>query len=168
MIASTLTEQPGILKSAALLPPRLTLGSTMVVHGISKLKKEGTEKHVPFFEQLGFKPGRPWVLALGITEVASGISAILGVATRITALAVLVTQAVAIGKVHGSKGFNNQQGGYEFNLALMGSALTLLMRGPGSVSVHSVLESRVKRRELRRFKLLPRQRKGSWLLDLLG
>ena len=71
MIAATLTEQPGILKSAALLPPRLTLGSTMVFHGLSKLKKEGTEKHVPFFEQLGFKPGRPWVCTLSWNCVAS-------------------------------------------------------------------------------------------------
>ncbi|WP_224248539.1 DoxX family protein [Hyalangium gracile] len=168
MIAATLTEQPGILKSAALLPPRLSLGSTMLFHGYSKLTKEGVQQHSPMFEQMGFKPGRPWVVALGLTEVVSGVSAILGVATRLTALAVLVTQAVAIGKVHASKGFSNQEGGYEFNLALVGTALTLLLRGPGSLSVHSVLESRVKRRELRRFKLLPRQRKSSRLLDLLG
>lgn len=168
MIAATLTEQPGILKSAALVPPRLSLGSTMVFHGLSKLKKEGVEQYTGFFEQIGFKPGKPWVIALGVTELVSGISAILGVATRFTALAVLVTQGVAIAKVHGSKGFDNTKGGYEFNLALIGSALTLLLRGPGSVSVHSALESRVKRRELRRFKLLPRQRSRSRLLDLLG
>ncbi|MFL5344514.1 MAG: DoxX family protein [Hyalangium sp.] len=168
MITAILTEQPGILKSAALLPPRLALGSTMVFHGLSKLKKEGTEQHASFFEQMGFKPGKPWVLALGVTEVLSGVSAILGVATRLTALAVVATQAMAIAKVHGSKGFNNQEGGYEFNLALMGTALALLLRGPGGASLHSALERRVKRRELRHFKLLPRQRRISRLLDLLG
>lgn len=168
MIAATLTEQPGILKSAALVPPRLSLGSTMVVHGMSKLKKEGTEQHIGFFEQLGFKPGKPWVLALGVTELAAGVSAILGIGTRLSALAVLVTQAVAIRKVHAPKGFNNQEGGYEFNLALVSTALALLLRGPGSLSVHGLLERRVKRRELRHLKLLPRQRKGSLLIELLG
>lgn len=168
MIASVLTEQPGILKSAALLPPRLSLGSTMVFHGLSKLKKEGTEQMAPYFEQLGFKPGKPWVLALGITELVAGVSAILGVATRFTALAVLGSQAVAIRKVHGPKGFDSTKGGYEFNLGLMSTALALLLRGPGRLSVHSLLERRAKRRELLRFKLLSRQRTVSRLLDLLG
>ncbi len=168
MIAATLTEQPGILKSAALVPPRLALGSTMVFHGMSKLKKEGTAQHAPFFEQLGFKPGKPWVVALGITEVLSGVSAILGIATRLTALAVIATQAVAIRKVHLSKGFSNLEGGYEFNLGLIGTALALLLRGPGRVSVHSALERRAKRRELGYLKLLPRQRRISRLLELLG
>ncbi|ADO70876.1 DoxX family protein [Stigmatella aurantiaca] len=168
MIVATLTEQPSLLKSAALLPPRLSLGSTLVFHGLSKLKKEGVEKTAPMFEQLGFKPGKPWVIALGITEVVSGVSALLGVATRLTALAVLTTQAIAIGKVHGPKGFDNLKGGYEFNLALVGTALTLLLRGPGTFSVHSALETHAKRRELRRFKFLSRQRSRSRLLDLLG
>jgi putative oxidoreductase len=168
MMTATLTEQPGILKAAALMPPRLALGSTMVFHGLSKLKKDVSEKQAPFFEQMGFKPGKPWVLALGITEVLSGVSAILGVATRVTALAVIATQAVAIAKVHRSKGFSNEKGGYEFNLALVSTALALLLRGPGSVSVHSALEHRAKRRELRHFKLLPRQRRVSRFLDLLG
>lgn len=168
MFAAALTEQPGILKSAALVPPRLSLGSTMIFHGWSKLKKEGMEQTVPFFEQIGFKPGKPWVLALAITELAAGVSAILGVATRLSALAVLGTQAVAIRKVHASKGFDNTKGGFEFNLALMSDALALLLRGPGRFSVHSLLERGVKRRELRRLKLLRRQRTGSRLLDLLG
>lgn len=168
MFAATLTEQPDILKSAALLPPRLSLGSTMIFHGLSKLKKEGTAQHAPMFEQMGFKPGKPWVIALGLTEVLSGVSAILGVATRLTAFAVLATQAIAIRKVHAPKGFSNLKGGYEFNLALVSTALALLLRGPGRLSVHSLIEQRVKRRELRRFKLLRRQRTGALALDLLG
>ncbi|MBZ4399164.1 DoxX family protein [Myxococcus sp. MISCRS1] len=168
MNSVTLTEQPDLLKAAALLPPRLSLGSTMVVHGIAKLRKEGTEQHAGFFEQLGLKPARPLVLATGVTEVLAGVGAILGIATRPAAVAVLVTQAFAIAKVHGSKGFDNTKGGFEFNLALCAIALGLLLRGPGRLSVHSAVESKVKRKELRRFKLLPRQRRGSRLLDLLG
>ncbi|AKF78987.1 putative oxidoreductase [Myxococcus fulvus] len=168
MNSVTLTEQPDFLKAAALLPPRLSLGSTMVVHGIAKLRKEGTEQHAGFFEQLGLKPARPLVLATGVTEVLAGVGAILGIATRPAAVAVLVTQAFAIAKVHGSKGFDNTKGGFEFNLALCAIALGLLLRGPGRLSVHSAVESQVKRKELRRFKLLPRQRRGSRLLDLLG
>ncbi|MFP2960674.1 DoxX family protein [Myxococcus sp. 1LA] len=168
MNVATLTEQPSVLKAAALLPPRLSLGSTMVVHGIAKLRPEGTEQHAGFFEQLGLKPGKRWVIATGVAELLAGVSSILGIATRPAALAVLVTQAVAVAKVHGSKGFDNTKGGFEFNLALGAIALGLLLRGPGPISVHSAIERRVKRKELRRFRLLPRQRRRSMLLDALG
>ncbi|MFP2926222.1 DoxX family protein [Pyxidicoccus sp. 3LG] len=168
MNVATLTEQPSILKAAALLPPRLSLGSSMVVHGLSKLRPEGTAQTAGFFEQLGIKPARPWVLATGAAELFAGISTILGIATRPAALAVLVTQAMAIAKVHAAKGFDNTKGGFEFNLALSAIALGLLLRGPGQLSVHSAVERKVKRKELRRFRLLPRQRRGSLLLDILG
>jgi len=168
MNVATLTEQPSILKAAALLPPRLSLGSTMVVHGVTKLRREGTELNAGFFEQVGIKPGKPWVIATGVAEVLAGLSSILGIATRPAALAILVTQAVAVAKVHGSKGFDITKGGYEFNLALGAIALGLLLRGPGPISVHGAIEHKVKRRELRRLRLLPRQRRGSVLLDALG
>ncbi|NBD12851.1 MULTISPECIES: DoxX family protein [Corallococcus] len=163
-----LDERPSMLKSAALLPARLSLGATMIQHGVAKLKKGGTEQHSGMFEQLGFKPGRPWVLATGITELVAGVSSILGIATRFTALSVIVTQAVAIAKVHGKNGFDITKGGYEFNAALIAIALGTLMRGPGRLSLYGALERRVKRRELRHFRLLPRQRRRSALLDALG
>jgi putative oxidoreductase len=168
MNVAMLTEQPGFLKAAALLPPRLSLGSAMVFHGLSKLRKEGTAQTDGFFEQLGIKPAKPWVLATGWTELLASVSSILGIATRPMAVAVLVTQALAVTKVHLSKGFDNTQGGYEFNLAPGAIALGLLLRGPGPLSLHSAVERKVKRKELGRFRLLPRQRKGSMLLDLLG
>lgn len=168
MNAVMLTEQPDILKSAALLPPRLSLGSTMVVHGLAKLRREGTETHVGFFEQLGIRPARPLVLATGVAELLSGVSAILGFATRPAALAVLATQAVAIAKVHGSKGFDITKGGYEFNLALCAIALGLLVRGPGRLSLSEALGEWTRRRERRRLRWLPRQRRASRLLDVLG
>ncbi|MBZ4417630.1 DoxX family protein [Myxococcus sp. RHSTA-1-4] len=168
MNVAMLTEQPSILKAAALVPPRLALGSSMVVHGVSKLRKEGAEQAAGFFEQIGLKPARPLVLATGLTELLAGVSSILGFATRPAALGVLITQAFAIAKVHASKGFDSSKGGFEFNLALASIALGLLLRGPGQISVHSALERKAKRKELRRLRLLPRQRRRSVLLDLLG
>ena len=168
MAVATMTALEGQLANHSALPLRATLGSTMLYHGISKLKPEGLEQTSRFFESLGLEPARPLALATAWTETLADVLSVLGIGTRVAALSILATQAVAIAKVHASKGFDNTKGGYEFNLALIGSALTLLLRGPGSVSVHSALESRVKRRELRRFKLLPRQRSRSRLLDLLG
>jgi putative oxidoreductase len=163
-----LTEQPEYLKHGALVPPRLALGSTMLFHGAKKLSKAGLDKHAPFFEKVGITPARPWVLATGLVEFGAGLLAIAGLGTRVAALGVLATQSVAIAKVHRKNGFASDKQGYEFNLALCAMALGLLLRGPGRFSVHSLLERAAKKRELKGFRFLPRQRKLSRFLEALG
>jgi len=69
-----------------------------------------------------------------------GVSALLGFLTRPAALAVLITQAVAIAKVHAKNGYDVAKGGYEYNVALMAIAAGLLVAGPGLFSVHEELE----------------------------
>jgi putative oxidoreductase len=128
-------------KDAGFLPMRAALGGTMIYHGLSKLKEEENRQEAgQMFEQIGIRPGRPLAVATGIAEVFAGVSAVLGFLTRPAALAVLVTQGVAIAKVHGKKGFDVAQGGFEFNLALMAIALGLFFAGPGLFSVHEQLE----------------------------
>jgi len=127
-------------KDAAFLPMRAALGTTMVYHGLSKLKEEGREKGAQSFSELGIKPGKAWVIATGVAEVFAGASALLGFLTRPAALAVLITQAVAIAKVHARNGFDITKGGYEYNVALMAIAAGLLVAGPGMFSVHEELE----------------------------
>jgi putative oxidoreductase len=108
------------------------------------------------FEALGIHPPRFWVVATGLTEVLAGALSIAGLFTRLGAAAVLVTQGMAIAKVHGQKGFNNQEGGFEFNLALMAIAAGLLLSGPGKISAHEVMERRIQLRP--RFFMRPRKR----------
>ena len=96
----------------------------------------------------------------------AGASAILGLGTRLGALAVVVTQAVAIAKVHAPKGFPNPAGGYEFNLLLVAVALGLLVAGPGELSGHEVVERLLEGRGGWRA-LLPRRRRAARLVRLL-
>jgi len=124
-----------------LLPARAALGSTMLFHGVQKLRD--WEKVGRSFQSMGISPGRPWALATALAETFAGASALLGVLTRPGALAVLVTQSVAITKVHGTKGFDVTKGGYEFNVALMAIAAGLLLAGPGHVSVHQSFDRAV-------------------------
>lgn len=131
-------------KEAAFVPMRATLGATMLYHGVQKVRGPG--QAAGMFESLGFKPGERWARLTGLAEVLGGATAILGIGTRLGALAVLATQAVAIGKVHGPKGFSNVTGGYEFNLALIGMAAALLAAGPGIISAHELVERRLERR----------------------
>jgi putative oxidoreductase len=47
--------------------------------------------------------------------------------------------AVAVFTVHLKNGFFSMNGGYEFNLALAGMALTLLITGAGALSLDAAL-----------------------------
>src|SRR5207253_10045420 len=88
-----------------------------------------------------------------------GFASLLGFLTRPAALAVLVTQLVAIAKVNGKKGFDITKGGFEYNLVLIAIAVGLLVSGPGGFSLHEVLEhlaeGRGPRRMLRKFRPSP-------------
>lgn len=133
-------------KDVALVPIRATLGATMLYHGLPKLRREHAEQTGQMLEQMGIRPGRTFAKVAGWAEVLGGVTSLLGFATRVGALGVLATQLVAIGKVHGPKGFSNLSGGYEYNLTLVAIALGVLVSGPGALSLHELLERRVQRK----------------------
>ena len=85
---------------------------------------------------------------------------------RPAALAVLVTQAMAIKKVHGAKGFATHRGGYEFNLGLMATAAAMLLGGPGRYSLSALLRRATAPRGLRRF--VPGRRRRGFVATLLA
>jgi putative oxidoreductase len=138
-------------KEGALVPTRAALGASMIFHGLGKLKGEAPEKTGNMFEQIGIRPGKPLAVATGIAEMFAGVGAILGLWTRPAALAVLVTQAVAINKVHAKNGYDITKGGFEYNLALMAIAGALLFAGPGLFSAHEGLERLAEGRGARKY-----------------
>jgi putative oxidoreductase len=133
-------------KEAALIPPRAALGASMVYHGLGKLRGDAPEQVGGWFESVGLRPGKHLAVATGIAEVFAGVGAIVGLWTRPAALAVLVTQAFALGKVHAKNGFDITKGGFEYNVALMCIAGTLLIAGPGMFSAHEGIERLVEGR----------------------
>lgn len=161
---------PGRWKEAAeevsSVPARLALGTTMTYHGASKLSPDGREQTAQFFESIGIKPGPVWATAVGITEALAGLCFLTGIATRPAAVGVLVTQGVAVAKVHKEKGFRIEEGGYEFNVALMAIALGHLIAGPGKVSAHWGVKKAV-RRKLGWRGLLGRPHRRELIIDLL-
>jgi putative oxidoreductase len=146
-------------KEMALIPPRAALGASMVYHGLGKLREGGPQQTSQFFESIGLRPGKRLAVATGIAEAFAGIGAILGLGTRPAALAVLVTQGVAIAKVHAKNGFDITKGGFEYNIALMCVAAALLIAGPGMFSAHEgierVVEGRGAKRVLRKVRPSP-------------
>jgi putative oxidoreductase len=141
------------------------LGATMLYHGVEKLRNP--EQSSGQFESLGIKPAGFWSRATAIVEAAAGFLTLAGWLVRPAALAVLVTQAVAIKKVHAPKGFATYRGGYEFNLGLMSTALALLVGGPGRYSLSRLVRHAAEPHGWRRWRWALRRRRG-FLPALLG
>lgn len=161
LLSANAAPKSTVLSDLAAVPPRLALGSSMVYHGTAKLRGQGPEQTGQFFEAVGIKPGVTMARVAGWAEALSGALTMLGLGTRIAALTVLATQAVAVQKVHAAKGYDIMKGGYEYNLAIVGIALALLLRGPGRLSLHEGLERLVEGRGARR--LASRARPGPLL-----
>ena len=122
---------------------RLVLDVIFVAHGAQNLFGSfggpGLKGTAVFFEQVGIRPGRPMALLAGLAEFVGGILVAVGFLTPLAAVALIAVMVVAVLAVHLKNGFFAQDGGYEFNLALAGMALTLLLAGAGALSLDSVL-----------------------------
>lgn len=98
-----------------LLIVRLVIGITLAAHGSQKLLGwfggGGIAGTGPFFEQLGFRPGRLHAALAGIAETGGGLLLAAGLLTPLAAAAILGVMVVAVGSVHGKKGFFLQNGG---------------------------------------------------------
>ena len=78
------------------------------------------------------KPGMgPVGYLVAIGQFFGGLGLVVGVLTRFSAAALIVVMLGAIFMVHLKNGFSVQGGGYEFNLALIGMLLAVLIAGPG-------------------------------------
>ena len=132
-----------MLADLGLLGLRLALGLVFLGHGAQKgfgaFGGPGLEGTTGFIGSLGLRPARFWALAAAGGELLAGLLLVLGLFTPLAALLVVATMAVAIAKVHGAKGFFLQNGGYEYNLVLLISALALAATGPGALSIDGLL-----------------------------
>ena len=122
---------------------RAIIGGIFVSHGGQKLfgwfEGSGLEATSQGFESMGMRPGRVHATAASATEIASGTLALLGLAPPLAASGITATMLTAIHRVHKKNGFFNTNGGYEFNLLLIGAALALAEAGPGEPSLDSAL-----------------------------
>ena len=121
----------------ALLVLRIVLGAIMIAHGYHKVFG-GMAHTVQFISSLGL-PG--WTAYLSAyAEFFGGILIILGLLTRLAALAILIDMLVAIAKVHWKNGLVGQ-GGFEFPLALAAIAFALILFAGGPIAADAIRRS---------------------------
>src|SRR4029078_4845181 len=120
------------------LPIRILSGIAFMTHGLPKLFNiAGTGD---FFANMVGLPAA-MALPIGLLEVIGGIALLAGVLTRIASILFIIEMIGSTIVAKLSKGFI---GGYELDLLLMAISISLLLTGPGRISV----EWNVLKREL--------------------
>ncbi len=138
-----------IADSLALLMVRIPLGIIFIAHGSQKLfgafGGSGLTATFTAFEQKLDIPPVLTLLAV-IAEFGGGVAVLCGFLTRISAFGIACVMAGAIYKVTGANGFflnisclPGKGHGIEYNLALMGMALSLVFGGAGKWSFDRLL-----------------------------
>jgi putative oxidoreductase len=76
---------------------------------------------------------------VSIGEFFGGIGLIVGFLTRFSAASLIIIMIGAIAQVHGKNGFFLSNGGFEYNLALIGLLAPVLLVGPGRFAIGRLL-----------------------------
>ena len=127
----------------ALLIMRLGLGAVMLAHGIRHIfgggKIGGTAR---WFGGMGMRAPMMQAWLASITEIAAGISLVLGLLTPLGGAGVVGTMAVALICNHFKNGFFifNKGEGYEYVMTLILAGLALSALGGGKWSVDHAID----------------------------
>jgi putative oxidoreductase len=116
----------------SLLVLRVVVGTIMAAHGAQKLLGLwGGKGLAATVADMG--PVLGYLVPIG--EFFGGLGLIVGFLTRFSALSNIVIMIGAIAMVHGKNGFFLHNGGFEYNLAIIGLLLPILLCGPGRFSI---------------------------------
>lgn len=116
--------------SYGLLPIRIMVGMVFIAHGIPKFYD--TSGGYGFFQSINLPP--ELFIPIALLEVIGGLAILFGILTRIASALFIIEMIGAIVTAKLSKGF---VGGYEFELLLISICLTLLILGPGKISIEN-------------------------------
>jgi putative oxidoreductase len=138
----------GTYASWSHLVVRLGLGIVFFAHGAQKtfgwFGGHGLSATIGGFRQMNIPPAATALAAFIV--YFGGLALIIGLLARPVALALVLVMLVAIVKVHARNGFflnfamtPGKGHGYEFNLALIAMALSILIGGAGALSIDRLI-----------------------------
>jgi putative oxidoreductase len=110
------------------LPIRILAGIVFIAHGLPKLVDPVMTQG--FFGNIGLPP--EMAVPIGVLEVVGGFAILLGILTRIASILFIIEMIWAPLLTKISEGF---VGGYELDLLLMAISISLLLTGPGKISI---------------------------------
>lgn len=120
---------------------RVVVGAVFLAHGAQKLLVMGVGGLAGFFSQVGIPfPTLSAGLVTGV-ELLGGLALILGLFTRLAAVPLAITMAVALATVHLPAGFFLPDG-YEYVLVLLAATTGVALTGPGALALDNVRSGR--------------------------
>lgn len=138
MIASL----PRSVRDAALLAARLVLGVVLIAHGWQKFATFGLGGTAESFAGMGI-PLAPVAAAFAaVVELVGGVLLLVGAATAVAGVLVLVNMLGAALLVHISNGVFVTEGGWELVGVIGALALVLAADGAGRFSIDHALAAR--------------------------
>ncbi len=123
------------------LPVRIALGVVFIAHGGQKVLGlwggKGFNAFISGEPPFAFmRPGWLWLAAAALSELIGGILVLVGLLTRVGALAIAIVMIVAILGVHWGGFFGR---GIEYPFSLLAMATGLLIAGGGQASLDRLL-----------------------------
>ncbi len=127
----------------ATLALRIPVGIIFVAHGAQKLfgwfGGYGLEGTGQWTASVGLNPGYLLATLAGSAEFFGGLALVLGLLVRPAAAVLAFTMLVAIFGVHVGNGLFMSNNGFEYGLALLAVAATLVVTGAGRVSIDAAV-----------------------------
>ena len=130
-------QQTKTVFNFAPLPLRIIAGIGFMIHGLPKLLDITNTQNS--FTNMGLPP--ELAVIIGLLEFIGGLAILLGIFTRIAAGLLAINMIGAILLVKLSKGFI---GGFELDLLYLAIMISLILTGPGSISI----EKNILKREM--------------------
>lgn len=124
---------------------RVVVGAIFIAHGGQKLFVFGIDGVTGAFTQMGAPLPAITAPLVALVEFAGGIALVLGLLTRLAAMAIALVMVGAILLVHLRNGFFAPTG-FEFPLALLSAAIAFVVTGGGTYSVDRRIFARTARR----------------------
>ena len=127
---------------------RIALGIIFFAHGAQKMfgwfGGPGLSATIQGFRKMNVPPAATVLAAF--TECFGGLALIIGVLARPSAIGLIGVMLVAVAKVHAQHGFflnfamtPGRGHGYEYNLALLAMALSIVIGGAGVFSIDRLI-----------------------------
>lgn len=135
------------MRDLGLLLLRLVTGPLLIGHGAQKLfgwfGGYGLKGTSGFMESVGLKPGGIWGFLAGFSEFSSGLLMTLGFLHPLGSVLAMGPMGMAMSKVHWGKPIWGAEGGGELPVTNMAVAATIVLTGPGKLSMDNLFGIRI-------------------------